>query len=48
MVQLEELPSTLFGLVLKCGSSKFEFTPERPVHISMAALDLTDPSKEIS
>ncbi len=45
MVQLEEIESTLFGLVLKCGEAPHEFKPDRAVHISMAALDSSQPSK---
>ncbi len=44
MVQLEEIESTLFGVVLKCGEAPHEFKPERAVHISMAALDTSEPS----
>ena len=47
MVLLEELENTLFGLVLKAGSgNQVEFKAERPVHISMVALDTKVPSSD--
>lgn len=47
MVLLEELENTLFGLVLKAGKeNQVEFKAERPVHISMAALDTNVPSSD--
>jgi len=45
MVQLNELENTLWGIVLS-GTTRYEHTSERPIHISMASLDTSVDSDE--